>query len=91
MTKVTHVLIYGRVQGVFFRASARDKARELGLTGYVRNLPDGSVELEAEGDEQALQELISWCHRGPPEARVDRVETSWGEATDRWEEFSVRS
>ncbi|MFO8034540.1 MAG: acylphosphatase [Candidatus Bipolaricaulota bacterium] len=85
-----YVLIYGYVQGVFFRASARDKALNLGLTGYVRNLPDGSVELEAEGEDDSLRELISWCHHGPPAARVERVEVSWGEATGRWREFAVR-
>ncbi len=77
MLKAAHVYIYGHVQGVCFRATARVKAVTLGLTGYVRNLPDGSVELEAEGEEQALRELISWCHQGPPAARVDRVEVHW--------------
>ncbi len=90
MLKTIHMLIYGYVQGVFFRACARDKALELGLTGYVRNLPDGSVELEAEGDEGSLRELISWCHQGPPEARVERVEVSWGEGSGRWVDFAVR-
>lgn len=84
------MLINGYVQGVFFRATARDKAMELGLTGYVRNLPDGSVEMAAEGEERALRELIGWCRQGPPEARVDRVEMSWDESEMGWKDFAIR-
>lgn len=83
------MLIYGHVQGVFFRDSTRDRALQLGLVGYVRNLPDGSVELEAEGSQGSLEELISWCHHGPPEARVERVQVDWGEPTGSWTEFTV--
>ncbi len=62
---------------MFFRASARDKARQLGLSGWVRNLADGSVELEAQGPRPALEEMLAWCRRGPPAARVDEVEHRW--------------
>ena len=66
-------LVTGRVQGVAFRASTVDKAREHGLTGWVRNLADGSVELEAQGDELRVAALLSWCAHGPPAARVADV------------------
>ena len=60
----------GRVQGVFFRASTRDEARRLGLTGWVRNLPDGTVQAEAQGTDAAVEELIGFCRRGPGSATV---------------------
>jgi acylphosphatase len=69
-----HYTIQGRVQGVFFRDSTRQKARELGVTGWVRNRPDGSVEAMARGDPAALTELERWLRGGgPPAARVDDV------------------
>ncbi|MCA9673306.1 MAG: acylphosphatase [Myxococcales bacterium] len=73
-TMLLHLRISGRVQGVFYRASARDKALSLGLRGWVRNRRDGSVELVAAGDDEALARLAAWCERGPPSARVDIVE-----------------
>lgn len=81
--------IHGRVQGVFFRASAQRKARELGLTGYVVNLSDGSVYLEAEGNEAAQQELEDWCHQGPASADVERVEKTHRERTG-FSSFQIR-
>ena len=66
--------VYGKVQGVFFRASTQEKAEELGLTGFVRNEPDRTVYLEAEGDPESIKQLEAWVHRGPEEARVDKVE-----------------
>lgn len=63
----------GRVQGVCYRASTVDEARDHGLTGWVRNLPDGSVELEAQGDEARVEALLAWCAHGPPAARVTGV------------------
>jgi acylphosphatase len=66
--------VEGRVQGVFFRASARAQAKALGLRGYARNLHDGRVEVLAVGDVQALEHLAAWLKQGPPHARVDRVE-----------------
>lgn len=67
-------LVSGRVQGVFYRASTVDEARARKLTGWVQNLADGRVELEAEGEESAVHDLIAWCRVGPPAARVDAVD-----------------
>lgn len=69
-----HLLIEGRVQGVWFRASTRDQARAIGVTGFVRNLPDGRVEVLAEGTSEQLGALLSYCHRGPKRAIVEYVE-----------------
>jgi acylphosphatase len=66
-------LVTGRVQGVFFRASTRERAMQLGIAGYAKNLADGSVEVVASGSAEALNELDGWLHHGPPAARVDRV------------------
>jgi acylphosphatase len=66
--------VTGRVQGVNYRATARREARLLGLAGWVRNEPDGSVLIDAEGDSAALEAFLDWCRCGPPLARVDRVE-----------------
>jgi acylphosphatase len=72
-----HAIVHGRVQGVFFRASAREEAERLGLGGWVRNLPDGTVEVDAAGAEGALRDFAAWLDRGPRGARVDRVEATW--------------
>jgi len=73
-----HLLVKGRVQGVFFRQSTVDEAERLGVAGWVRNLPDGRVEVLAEGGRDALEGLVRFCHRGPPAARVEGVEVVWG-------------
>jgi acylphosphatase len=70
--------VTGRVQGVFYRASAREEGSRLGLGGFVRNEPDGSVYLEAEGDRETLDRFVEWCRRGPPHARVESVEVEEG-------------
>lgn len=66
--------IYGRVQGVFFRASTKEKADDLHISGLVRNNIDGSVSIEAEGEEEALEKFVMWCKNGPKLSRVDRCE-----------------
>jgi acylphosphatase len=72
-----HVLVSGLVQGVAFRASTVEEARALGVRGWVRNLPDGRVEVEAEGERAALDALVQFCRRGPPAADVERAEVEW--------------
>lgn len=76
-------LVSGRVQGVFYRASTREQALALGLSGYARNLPDGRVEVVASGDDAALDALERWLWQGPPAARVDEVRRESCEAPDR--------
>ncbi len=72
--KALHIKIYGRVQGVWFRANTQQTAQRLGLAGWVRNRPDGGVEVHVQGSRDDVNELLSWCHQGPPGARVDRVD-----------------
>ncbi|MBW1714024.1 MAG: acylphosphatase [Deltaproteobacteria bacterium] len=84
-----HLKISGLVQGVWFRASTRDQARPLGLTGWVRNLPDGRVEAVFEGPEPALKQILAWCRQGPPGSRVDQVETAWSPASGEFSGFRV--
>jgi acylphosphatase len=69
-------MVHGKVQGVFFRASTRERALDLGLSGSATNLPDGSVEVVAEGEAMAVDALEAWLRHGPPMARVERVERS---------------
>lgn len=73
MKKHLSIRVEGRVQGVFYRASARQKAMELGLHGFAKNEDDGSVYIEVEGEEQALNEFLRWCRTGPPRAGVTAV------------------
>ena len=72
--KRKHVFISGRVQGVFFRASTRDRARKLGVSGWVRNLSDGRVEAVFEGEERKVDRMVSFCRKGPKRARVEDIE-----------------
>ncbi|MFP4116512.1 MAG: acylphosphatase [Candidatus Aenigmatarchaeota archaeon] len=69
-----HLFISGKVQGVTFRASTRRKARDLGVNGWVKNLPDGKVEAVFEGSEKNVRKIVDWCYSGPDPARVDEVE-----------------
>jgi acylphosphatase len=71
--KHVYVVVSGRVQGVYYRASLQREATRLGLVGYVANLADGTVEFYAEGTGAAIDALVAWCHRGPPLARVANV------------------
>jgi acylphosphatase len=87
--KRIELVIKGRVQGVFYRASARDEAARLGLTGEVRNLPDGSVEAIAEGELEQLEEFIAWCRRGPPLAEVEEALIRWTESSGKFISFRV--
>jgi acylphosphatase len=85
-----YIKVYGFVQGVGFRASTYYKARELGLKGYVRNLETGEVEILAEGDERAILALLEWAKKGPPSARVDKVEYEFLPYTGRFSSFEIR-
>ncbi|MEM1940968.1 MAG: acylphosphatase [Candidatus Caldarchaeum sp.] len=76
MARVAYRLrVYGKVQGVFYRASMKEVADRLGVDGYVRNMDDGSVEAVVAGEEETVRKILEWCRRGPPLASVTRVET----------------
>jgi acylphosphatase len=85
-----HAVVHGRVQGVSFRYYTQRRARELGLTGYVRNLWDGAVEVLAEGSQADLEKLLAFLHVGPRSAFVSQVDTQWSNATNAFERFEVR-
>jgi acylphosphatase len=82
--------VYGYVQGVFFRAFVSRRATELGLTGYARNLPGESVEVQAEGERSKLEKLIGYLRVGPPAARVKKVVTNWSQYTGSYSGFNIR-
>ncbi len=84
------MLISGKVQGVYYRASAAKKAAALGVTGYAKNLPDGRVEMVAEGPHPSLTSLRQWCNDGPPAADVDRVDATESPATGEFTSFETR-
>ncbi len=84
-----HVYISGKVQGVFFRSSTEEKAFELGIKGWVRNLRDGRVEAVFEGEKEKVEEMLRWCHEGPPYARVANVEITWEEYKGEFRSFGV--
>lgn len=81
--------IHGRVQGVGFRYYTREVARELGLTGWVRNTWDGDVEVMAEGEEGRLARFIGMLREGPPRAEVSQIDTSWSDPTNEYDRFYV--
>ena len=83
------IRVSGKVQGVFYRASTRDKARSLGLCGFVKNETDGSVYIEAEGDKEKLDQLVAWCKQGPPNAQVENVETTEGKLKN-FDQFDIK-
>ncbi len=83
------IVVSGIVQGVYYRYSAKDKADEIGLSGTVRNLPDGDVEVVAEGEQGQIEALIEWCKKGPRGARVDRIEVEWYDPSGTFPDFSI--
>jgi len=85
-----HVFIKGRVQGVLFRYATRDEANLRGVKGWVRNLSDGRVEAVFEGDKNKVDELIEFCHHGPPAAKVSAVEVRWEDYTGEFRDFHIR-
>jgi len=90
MVRKATLIVSGVVQGVSYRYSTKQKADELRLIGFVRNLPDGSVEAVAEGEEEDVERLIEWCKRGPRGARVDKADVEWDEPSGRFAAFSIR-
>lgn len=85
------ISIQGRVQGVFYRQSTRETALRLGLTGWVKNCPDGSVSATIEGEKDAVNALIDWCHKGPPAAAVTAVDVTYFNFSGDFKEFRIRS
>ena len=91
MEKVrVRVIIEGRVQGVFFRYHTQEMAYQLDLRGWVKNRRDGHVEAVFEGDQGRVDQIIQWCHQGPPEARVTKVHLNWEEFAGEFDDFSIR-
>lgn len=84
-----HVYVSGRVQGVYYRASTRDAARDRGVDGWVKNLDDGRVEAVFEGPRDAVESMVSWCETGSPQARVEDVDAEYG-APDGLDGFRIR-
>lgn len=83
------IKITGTVQGVFYRAKAREKAQQLNLKGYAQNLHDGSVIIVARGEKENIEDLIAWCHEGPSSAKVEKVEVSWENPEEKFTDFTV--
>ena len=84
-----HLIIAGRVQGVFFRAETQRSAQMFGVNGWVRNKPDGTVEAVAEGERADVVSLINWCKKGPPISRVDSVEVRWQDYEGAFDAFNI--
>jgi len=84
-----HVYVHGRVQGVFFRATTRDKAIALGVKGWVKNCLDGSVEAVFEGEKDIVEKIVNWCKKGPEGAFVNHIDVHWEKRLGEFDEFSV--
>ncbi len=84
------IIVTGLVQGVYYRADTQREAARMGLTGWVRNRRDGSVEIVAEGKKGDIEKLVQWCRLGPPGAVVDNVEVEWSEPAGGFDKFSIR-
>ena len=91
MKSRVHVRICGKVQGVFFRAHTKQKAEQIGITGWVKNTSDGKVEAVFEGEEPCIQEMLNWCHHGPSNAQVDKVDIRIILSTKTFETFTIES
>lgn len=85
-----HAFVSGRVQGVFFRSETRSEANRRNVTGWVRNLPDRRVEAVFEGEKEDVEKLIEFCRRGPPGARVTKVDVRWEEYKGEFRGFEIR-
>ena len=89
MQKHCTISVFGNVQGVGFRYYTAEKARKLGILGFVHNEPDGTVYIEAEGEEEALKELIRWCGDGSTYAQVSRVDVEWSDVVREYKDFII--
>jgi acylphosphatase len=87
--KRVHLFVKGRVQGVVFRAATQREARRLGITGWVKNRNDGTLEIVAEGEEDSIKEIVGWANHGPSAARVDQVDVRWRGYTGEFAEFAI--
>jgi acylphosphatase len=87
--KQVQLVVRGRVQGVYFRASTQREAKRLGLTGWVKNRPDGNVDILAEGEEEGLKDLIAWANKGPSASRVERVDVRWRGFSGDYPDFRI--
>jgi len=83
------VKVRGLVQGVFFRYAAKEKARQLGIKGWVKNLPDSSVQISAEGESEDLKKFLDWCRKGPSGARVEKVEYEFNNNFEGFDDFEI--
>ncbi|MBI3342255.1 acylphosphatase [Candidatus Curtissbacteria bacterium] len=83
------LLISGKVQGVFYRKSAKIEAERLGIVGWIKNLDDGLVEVSVEGEKGRLEQFVAWCKKGPPLANVEKVEEQWSDSSGNWKEFAI--
>lgn len=90
MKKNVHITINGKVQGIWFRANTKQKAEQLGITGWVKNIPNGSVEAIFEGEENCIKEMIDWCQHGPPQAKVENIEIKEQSITNGFDEFLIK-
>ncbi len=88
--KHARIKIHGKVQGVFFRQSTKETAHDFNILGFVRNEPDGTVYIEAEGNTENLEKFINWCWDGPPAARVDSVDYDYSMKLKNFEKFEIR-
>ena len=84
-----NIKISGNVQGVFFRKSAKEEADKLGISGWTRNNADGTVEIQASGKRETLEELVDWCKAGPPLAKVGGIEVVWSDDEYQGEGFEI--
>lgn len=85
-----HIFVSGLVQGVFFRATTKEIAENLGLKGWVRNTRDGRVEIKVEGGKEEIEKLIEWLWKGPPLAKVKNVNVKWEEYKGEFEDFQIK-
>ncbi|MFB6181356.1 MAG: acylphosphatase [Candidatus Magasanikbacteria bacterium] len=90
MKKHYNITVKGKVQGVFYRKNTQKQARNLGLSGYVKNMANGTVKIEAEGEESRLKKLVEWCKDGPKRAKVDEVEVNEKETLKDYDKFRIK-